>query len=115
MDWKVIFLLSFVKQCKFLLYFTGLQLANQILSNSRSKLKTTMYKSIVQEVEISLILQCSLDHSGCSNGCINGHCPFIDQKGIDMDHIAEHMEYSLLKNTIELEKPGKKMSETKVC
>lgn len=32
-----------------------------------------------------------------------------------MDYIAEHVEYSLLKNTIELEKPGKKMSETKVC
>lgn len=25
-----------------------------------------------------------------------------------MGHIAEHMEYSLLKNTVELEKPGKK-------
>lgn len=49
MDWKIgVFLLSFVKQGKFLLCFARLQLANQILSNSRSKLKTTMYKSIVQ-------------------------------------------------------------------
>lgn len=32
-----------------------------------------------------------------------------------MVRVAEHMEYSLLKNTIELKKLGKEMSETKVC